>query len=85
MRRDRIVVNVDLRQPNGVNIGANLRPGGRHRSCQFDPRRLVLVGLSGESCIVNRCRPLLDISLDEAGYPRLVDRHLKRLVVSFAV
>ena len=73
-------------QPTSVNIGANFCPGGNHRFWEFvDPRRLVPVGLSGESCVLNRGRSILEIFVDEAGYPRLVERHLYRLVVSFAV
>ena len=70
-------VKVDTRELIDVNVGVHLRPSEKHRSWQFvDPRRLVPVGLSGESCLLNRCRPLLDIIVDEAGYPRLVDRNL---------
>ena len=84
-RCDRFLVNVNVLQPTSVNIDANLGPGGNHRSWQFvDPRRLVPVKLSGESCVVNRGRPILWIFV-EAGYPHLVDRHLNRLMVSFAV
>ena len=86
-RCDRFLVKVDVLQLTNVNIGANLCPGGNHRSWQFaDPGgSCQSVRLSGQSCVVNRGRPILWMFVDEVGYPHLVDRHLNRLVVSFAV
>lgn len=60
------------------------------RQCRRQPSHrweapVLAVGLGGESCVVNRCRPIFDIFVDDAGYPRRVGRHLTRLVVSFVV
>ena len=76
-------MTIDVLQPTSVNKEASLWPG--RTTAPGNPSIPVPVKLGGESCVVNRGRPLPEIFVDEAGYPCLVNRRLNRFVVSFAV